>query len=256
MLEGKYVEIEGMRLYYEKYSTGSDKSIVLIHTAGTDGRMWREFAELLSKNYTIYVPDLPGHGKSDSFPRQETIGIKIEDYANIIKKFLEELNLMEVIVIGCSIGGDISLLLSSIAQDRLSLSIVVEAAAITETFTPEQLVAIDPSDTFKTYSYCGRNTKKDRIEHIIWIKSTNNPKIYLQDLKAWNSFDVRKTLGNIEIQTILIRGIDDPFITTDMIKITEKFLKNSKTINLEGFGHYPMTEDPEAFANFVIKSIK
>ncbi len=251
MFQSLYTNIDGKLLYYEKYGKEYGKTIVAIHTAGTDGRMWREFAELLSSEYIVYVVDLPGHGKSDPFDKQEVKGITLNDYAVIIKVFMEKLALNNVIVVGCSIGADIALILSIIAQDRIRQALVIEGAAKTETFSKDQLEKVNPADVSKTYMYCGRKTRKERIDQIMWIKSTNSPKIYLTDLKAWNLFDVSHDLGGVKIPIILMRGEDDPFMSKEMIENTEKLLENCKTVNLDGFGHYPMTEDPNNFVDIV-----
>ncbi|MDH5488071.1 MAG: alpha/beta fold hydrolase, partial [Gammaproteobacteria bacterium] len=54
-----------MRLYYEQYGDGPE--VVLVHGWGSHGGVWTDIARVVSKNFRVTVPDLPGHGRSSDF---------------------------------------------------------------------------------------------------------------------------------------------------------------------------------------------
>lgn len=65
---------------------GSGPSIVLLHGFGPgyDANQWRAAAEILASRFSVYVPDLPGWGRSEGPPggihRPDTYGDAIEDF--------------------------------------------------------------------------------------------------------------------------------------------------------------------------------
>ncbi|MBI5295827.1 MAG: alpha/beta fold hydrolase [Chloroflexi bacterium] len=57
---------EGTRIAFERIGTG--QPLVLLHGGGNNRHMWREagYIERLQNNFTLIIPDLRGHGESDS----------------------------------------------------------------------------------------------------------------------------------------------------------------------------------------------
>lgn len=82
---------------------GKGHSLILLHGAMVSGAMYslRSFAEELSKNYDVIIPDLRGHGESKNMPGPYTTVQHAED----IKKLLDALNIKNAYVLGSSYGG-------------------------------------------------------------------------------------------------------------------------------------------------------
>lgn len=249
MAEGNYIEIDGRDLYYEKSGTGP--ILLCIHTAGTDGRVWRRFSKFMSSRYTVLVPDLPGHGKSSPWDGWRTTRITLDYYSQTIGEFMKKLELNNVYLLGCSIGADIALQLSLSEQDRLKNSIIAEGAGKTNTFRDEDILLTDPYNVERAFNFCGSRARKDSIEDLLWIRTSNNRDIYISDLLAWNHFDIMSKLKDIHVPMTLLRGKEDPVVTSEMLKETSDLIPDSRTTELEGFGHYPMIEDPQEFAEIV-----
>jgi pimeloyl-[acyl-carrier protein] methyl ester esterase len=51
-----------MKIFYEQ--TGHGPDVVLVHGWGSHGGVWTDIARVLSADYRVTVPDLPGHGRS------------------------------------------------------------------------------------------------------------------------------------------------------------------------------------------------
>ncbi len=45
--------------------SGSGPPVILVHNAGADHRVWEPVAATLARHYTVWLPDLPGFGRSD-----------------------------------------------------------------------------------------------------------------------------------------------------------------------------------------------
>ncbi|OWP56839.1 MAG: hypothetical protein B2I17_01760 [Thermoplasmatales archaeon B_DKE] len=254
MAVGKYSDINGINIYYEV--NGKGIPLLLLHTAGTDGRVWKKMVEYLPADYMTIVPDLPGHGKSWPWEGWRKKRVSVNYYAETISKFIESLDLNHVIILGCSIGADIALMLTTMIGDRISMAICAEGAGKTNTFIEQDILKTDPGNVERAFDFCGKNASKSSIEDLIWIRSSNNKEIYIGDLLAWNNFDILDKLSSINNNVILMRGEDDPVVSEFMLIETSKKLRHSEYMTLPGFGHYPMIENPEEFAHIIVSILK
>jgi len=103
---GRFVQVNGIRLYYETY--GSGPPLLLIHGNGGSIEAMRHQIEYFSKEYHVVVADSRGHGKSGLGAEPLTYVQMAED----LNLLLERLNLQSVYVLGWSDGGILGLLLA------------------------------------------------------------------------------------------------------------------------------------------------
>ncbi|MEX0800192.1 MAG: alpha/beta fold hydrolase [Dehalococcoidia bacterium] len=71
---------------------------------------------------------------------------------------------------------------------------------------------------------------------------------------VWDSlseFDLRPRLSEIEVPTLVIAGAHDRSVTVEKAKQTADALPNGTLAVMEGSGHYPFVEEPEAFMTAV-----
>jgi len=90
--------------FFEK---GQGQPVVLIHGFCEISEMWRNFAEVLSLDFRVICPDLPGFGKSPIDSDQ----ITLEHVAVQLEEWMEENQIFNPIVIGHSLGGYVALAL-------------------------------------------------------------------------------------------------------------------------------------------------
>jgi len=86
--------------------TGSGPPLLLIHTIRTQLEYFRSLAPLLARSHTVYAIDLPGHGHS---PIDPSASFDEPYLRQAVIRFIEELNLSEVTIVGESIGGALAL---------------------------------------------------------------------------------------------------------------------------------------------------
>lgn len=106
----------------------NDKSVVLfLHFSGGNLNMWEGILPQFENEYSIIVPDLRGHGKSD----KPLAGYHIDDMANDIYLLLERLNVECCHIVGSSMGAEIGLSLAA-SHPELVLSLICEGALYNE----------------------------------------------------------------------------------------------------------------------------
>jgi pimeloyl-ACP methyl ester carboxylesterase len=97
-------------------STGSGKTVLLIHGFAEDSEIWSDMAKSLEHEYTVIVPDLLGSGGSTG----NTAGISMEKLADDIKIILDKENIGTCSMIGHSMGGYITLAFAEKYPERLN----------------------------------------------------------------------------------------------------------------------------------------
>jgi len=103
----QYIDIDGSRMRYIK--TGSGPNLVLLHTLRSQLDIFEKVVPELSKNFTVYALDYPGHGFSET----PDVDYVPSMFTEQVEHFLDELDIRDAILSGISIGGVISLLIAA-----------------------------------------------------------------------------------------------------------------------------------------------
>ena len=110
---GKYMTLNGVKLYYEVYGNG--KPLVLIHGNSTATKGWASQIDYFAKKYTVYSIDCRGRGKSELGKDSLTYKQQAAD----IHAFIEQLKLDSVCIVGKSDGGIIGIMLGIYFPEHL-----------------------------------------------------------------------------------------------------------------------------------------
>ncbi|MBD5431901.1 MAG: alpha/beta hydrolase [Lactobacillus sp.] len=100
------VKVNDNDLYYQRLGNGHP--VILIHGHHQDGAIFDKLVAPLSLYYTVYVPDMRGHGLS-SGEASEHYQTDVEDLA----EFMRQLGLKDAYILGYGAGGVAALLLAN-----------------------------------------------------------------------------------------------------------------------------------------------
>ena len=92
---------------YRELYQGHPYTMLFIHGFGAASHYWRDLEEHFAATYNTVALDLKGFGYSNK-PRDGKY--RISDQADLVKAFIEEKNLSNVILVGHSMGGAVALL--------------------------------------------------------------------------------------------------------------------------------------------------
>ena len=109
----QYTMVDGMRIRYIK--TGQGPNLVLLHTLRTQLDIFQKVIPELSRHFTVYAFDYPGHGFSD-IPETEYTP---DFFVNCVSNFLEVMEIDNATLAGISIGGSIPLLIAANQNTRV-----------------------------------------------------------------------------------------------------------------------------------------
>lgn len=120
-----FVTVDGVTLHY--MHAGSGRPLVLLHGMGASSAAWRDNILPLSEHFSVYALDAPAHGDSDA---------SVPDYApkamaQLLARFLEELDLTGSVLIGNSMGGGLAALTAYEAPHMVDGLVLVATVGIT-----------------------------------------------------------------------------------------------------------------------------
>lgn len=101
------IKVKDIDINYIQYGKGRD--IVFLHGWGQNIEMMNPLGKKFENEFRVTILDLPGHGES-SEPNE---AITIYDYCEILKEFLDKIDVVNPVLVGHSFGGRIAIIYGS-----------------------------------------------------------------------------------------------------------------------------------------------
>jgi pimeloyl-ACP methyl ester carboxylesterase len=108
-----YVTLPEGQMHYR--AEGEGEPLLLLHQAPLSGVEFQDIIPLLSRDFTVIAPDLPGHGQSDDLPRE----YGVEDYARSVVHFMDALGIKKTNLGGNHTGSAVSMSIAVDYPDRV-----------------------------------------------------------------------------------------------------------------------------------------
>lgn len=124
---------DSLTINYVDEGQGSH-TLVFVHGLGSNLKAWQKNIDALSKSYRCIALDLPNYGQSS----QGDYPFGMSYFAEVLKSFLDKLNLEKVVLVGHSMGGQTAIHFALDYPEMLSHLILMAPAGF-ETFTPQQI---------------------------------------------------------------------------------------------------------------------
>ena len=80
--------VDGLNIFYREAGSPDKPKLLLLHGFPSSGHMFRDLIPLLSKDFHIIAPDLPGFGQSD-MPAREQFTYTFDHIADVIDRFTD-----------------------------------------------------------------------------------------------------------------------------------------------------------------------
>ncbi|MGH3518974.1 MAG: alpha/beta fold hydrolase [Haloechinothrix sp.] len=248
MIDARYIEIDGALSYVEQAGAGTP--VLCLHTAGQSGVQWRHtIGDLAARGYRVVVPDLPGHGRSE--PARGGPVDDLGKYAAWCCRLISLLDLDRPYVVGCSIGGKITLDLATRMGDQLAGVVAMAADAgngkVGLPGLRRELEDVNaPSRADRTYfgtlAVIGTSVPPERAELIAAMHRREDPLVSTSDLIGWGTHDVRAGLPSITCPVHVVAGADDLWLDPASVRAATALIPQARFTLLDGIGHYPMEE--------------
>ncbi len=245
-----FLEIKGQQIFFafREGRGASKRSLLLIHGAGGSHLDWPPELRNMS-TADVYAMDLPGHGRSDP-PGYSSIS----DYADIVRAFIETIDVAKVIVIGHSMGGAIVQRIGLKPPSRVE-GLVLIASGARLRVAPEILEGVVP-DFERTADMITENAwsenTPDRLKQLgKRMLLTCDPTTVYGDYVACNGFDLMNDLHEMQLPTLVISGTEDRMTPLKYGRFMAEQLPDARMETIEGAGHMVMLEQPVAVATAI-----
>ena len=120
----RYVEAGGLRLHYLDYGTAGRPPILCIHGGAAHAHWFDFFAPGFTAGYHVRALDLRGHGDSEwMVPPAYTYQRHVADLLEVV----QQLDMRDLVLLGHSMGGLVSLLYTVAHPERVRALIVVDS---------------------------------------------------------------------------------------------------------------------------------
>lgn len=236
---------------------GKGFPLVLVHGFLGSSEMWKPQIEYFKKNYRVFVPALPGFGKSNKITSCDSI----ECMAMAILSCLEKRGIEKFNLLGHSMGGMVVQEMARLAGDKIIKLICYGTGPRGN--IPGRFESIE--DTRERLKSNGLAVTANRIAKTWFVKTDKAKYFYLCTnasnetsleaadngliaMKNWSGLD---NLKNIKNKTLIIWGDQDRAYNYNQVETLKEKIINSELKIVKGCSHNVHLEEPEVFNNFV-----
>lgn len=258
--------IDGLKYHIELCGEGFP--LMLLHGFTGDSSTWTPFCATLGKHAKLIIPDIIGHGKSES-PNQLN-RYKIESAAKDLAGILDTLGVVKIDLMGYSMGGRLALTFAILYPERVR-NLILESS------TPGLSAKSEREE---------RCMRDEKLAHFITEKGMNNFVDYWENIPLFTSMTSlppeaksairRQRLANspqglanslrgmgtgsqpswwehlkqLECRVLLLTGSKDDKFCGIAAKM-HLVLKNSSWVTVQNSGHAIHVEEKEKFGTIV-----
>lgn len=235
--EQRYLQVGLGNIFYEVVGTG--KPVVLVHGLSGSTRWWQQNVASLSEKFRLYMIDLIGFGRSRAGQK-----FSLAAAPQVLKEWLDGLNLRQASFVGHSMGGLIVAHLAADYPDVVERLVLVDAVGLPlghglarQAWNMLQAFRAMPLDLLGVIL-------ADAYQAGFINVLTVGQGLLDQDLS--------QKLARISAPTLIVWGGQDRIVPLRLGRQLNRCLPNSRLVTIEGAGHLPMWEGAEAFNQIVI----
>ncbi len=269
---GRYVHLDldgdpdtaNYRLYFEE--AGSGIPLLCQHTAGSHSAQWRHVLEnpAITDRFRVIAYDLPFHGKSIPPTGRdwwnETYRLDGSFLRSVPVALAQGLELDRPVFMGCSVGGLLALDLALHHPDTFRAVISLEGALHIGGDHARLTGFWDPrvSNETKARMMQGLTSPTSPLAYrkeTIQTYASGWPPAFLGDLWYYMvDYDIRDRAGEIDTERVgvhILSGEYDSSGTPEHGRAASEAIAGSTFAEMTGVGHFPMSENPEAFFGYL-----
>ena len=245
---------------------GEGPPLLLLHGTGSSCHSWAGIAPMLAAHYTLIMPDLPGHGFTQTPPES---GRSLPGMARLLLDLLTALDVEPAFVIGHSAGAAIAAQMALDGYIRPQAIIAINGAfqpfkGLASLLFPvvAHVLALNP---VTIYAVAGGAKDSRRIEKLMLSTGSVIPEDMLaryRDLFTapghvagmlgmmanWNLAPLVKNMACLQMPLYLFCGSKDAAVPPASSVDLCQHVPQARFINLPDLGHLAHEENPEAVA--------
>ena len=252
-VEEKTLQVDGNRIRYLE-SGDSERTIVMIHGLGASAERWNKVIPLLSGDFRVVVPDLIGFGYSDKPHANYTL----EFFLDFMEKFLAGAGVRRPTLMGASMGGQVAAEFAATRPGCVDRLVLVSPSGLIKEPTPALdayiLASLYPNRENAAGAF-EMMQEPDSIDDALiddFVKRMRLPNAklaFMSTILGLSSTPLSEAdIGRISAPTLIVWGAGDAVIPIQHGYRFVSLMPGCEFFRMEGCGHAPFAEQPEAFA--------
>jgi 3-oxoadipate enol-lactonase len=249
---------KGRRLHYEILGAGTP--IVLVHGFTNVGLSWmHQIAALVFNGYQVILPDLYGHGLSQSATETTTVDMLTSD----VVALLDHLEVERATICGLSLGGMIAQVAALDYPDRVDRVVIANSRA---SFADPSLADVvagwialfeQPDGPLKRFratwplmlNEAFRSGSAGQATFETWscLASRASGNSFVNIALGMRSFDVQDRLGRIGHQTLVICGDQDSLFPPMFSRQMSEAIPGARLVVIPGASHISCLDSADEF---------
>ncbi len=247
---------------------GDGTPLVMLHTAGADSRQYaHQLSDLeLAAGWRMLAFDMPGHGRS-AMPADWTAGspyqLTLAGYRDWCAAFLEQVVGRPAVIMGCSMGAAMALVLAAHRPDLVAGVVALEAPwrapGRRSPFLADARVNASLHNPAYVRALLGPLSPAAFRDEACWIYSQAGFGVYSGDLAFYSEeFDgtaIAATLAAASLPIHLLTGEYDYSASPDNTRQMADAIGHATFTVMRGLGHFPMIEHPDHFRTYLLAAL-
>ena len=245
-------------LYYE--AEGEGPPVLLLHGLGSSTRDWEYQIPELAQSHRVIVLDVRGHGRSSKPPGPYSVA----QFASDATALLCRLNAAPAHVVGLSMGGMIAFQMA-VDSPEVVRSLVIansgpamilrklhQRALIRSRFFVVRLFgmrALAKMVVYPVFPDPGQEGLRQRFMDSI---AANDPRAYLDSLRAINGWSVADRIGGIQCPVLVISS-DQDYTPVEFKREYAAQIPGAQVVVLKNSRHIAPMDQPEQFNRVVLE---
>jgi pimeloyl-ACP methyl ester carboxylesterase len=265
---GAYEEIKlhGHRVSFQAAGSG-DQVVVLLHGITSTAEAWREVMPRLAERYTVIAPDLIGHGRSAKPRGDYSLGA----YAAGVRDLIAVLGFERGTVVGHSFGGGIAMQFAYLFPEYVDRMALIASGGLGREVHPLLRAATLPGSDWvlpliarewpvrageavrSAAARIGIEAGPDLAEFARGYASLveeGASDAFIHTMRSVIDHEGQRVsaLDRLyladQLPTVFIWGTNDPVIPVEHGRNAHRVVPNSRYVELEDSGHWPMLDAP------------
>ena len=278
-IEERYIETNGIKLH--TVLIGEGEPIIMLHGFPDFWYGWKKIIIGLKEEYKLIVPDTRGINLSDK--PQGVENYKVRVLAEDIRGLVKALHLDKFILVGHDWGTAISFAYAELYPESLKKLIILngphpkmvhtsagtseeqkKASSYVEVFKRPDAVALFTKDDFRGLRASGVFRNKSDFDKDKYREAYSQPGALdcgfnyyrANDPKPGEISDDNDWTGYINVPTMVIWGMKDPYLKSIVLNAMESYISNLKIVQSPEATHWVMDDDPELIISSIQNFIK
>jgi pimeloyl-ACP methyl ester carboxylesterase len=222
-----WTNVGGLRIHAYTSNLAAERSttpVVLVHGFGVSTAYFVPTGERLAKDFDVYAPDLPGHGRSDTPCR----ALDIQELTDALLGWLDAMSIARAAFVANSMGCQIVARLAVEHPQRVSRLVLIAPAIDPHARTVLQHIPRVLLDVpFERPS-------------LIWVVAKDYLRMnwrVLKELRYMMREPIEEMLPRVEVPTMLVAGEKDSIVPKRWFDEAARLVRAEQVAVIPGWGH-------------------